>query len=35
VKRYADLRGELEGAVDSFARDVRLGTYPGPEHSYS
>jgi 3-methyl-2-oxobutanoate hydroxymethyltransferase len=35
VKKYADLRGTLQGAVDTFAREVRTGTYPGPEHSYS
>ena len=34
VKRYADLRGVLQGAVAAFADDVRTGTYPGPEHSY-
>ena len=35
VKRYADLRGVLTGAVRDFAEDVRTGGYPGPEHSYS
>jgi 3-methyl-2-oxobutanoate hydroxymethyltransferase len=35
VKKYADLRSELQGAVAAFADDVRTGTYPGPEHSYS
>ena len=35
VKRYADLRTVLTGAVTEFAEDVRTGTYPGPEHSYS
>jgi 3-methyl-2-oxobutanoate hydroxymethyltransferase len=35
VKKYADLRTELQGAVAAFADDVRTGTYPGPEHSYS
>jgi 3-methyl-2-oxobutanoate hydroxymethyltransferase len=34
VKRYADLRGVLRGAVDQFAAEVRAGDYPGPEHSY-
>lgn len=34
VKRYADLRGVLRGAVDEFATEVRTGAYPGPEHSY-
>jgi 3-methyl-2-oxobutanoate hydroxymethyltransferase len=35
VKKYADLRGVLTGAVDAFAEEVRTGGYPGPEHSYS
>jgi 3-methyl-2-oxobutanoate hydroxymethyltransferase len=35
VKKYADLRGVLQGAVAEFAEDVRTGGYPGPEHSYS
>jgi 3-methyl-2-oxobutanoate hydroxymethyltransferase len=34
VKKYADLRGVLAGAVAEFAAEVRTGTYPGPEHSY-
>jgi 3-methyl-2-oxobutanoate hydroxymethyltransferase len=35
VKKYADLRGSLQDAVDTFAQEVRTGVYPGPEHSYS
>ncbi|MGB9376172.1 MAG: 3-methyl-2-oxobutanoate hydroxymethyltransferase [Mycobacteriales bacterium] len=35
VKQYADLRGVLAGAVADFAADVRAGTYPDGEHSYS
>jgi 3-methyl-2-oxobutanoate hydroxymethyltransferase len=35
VKKYADLRGTLQDAVDTFAQEVRTGAYPGPEHSYS
>jgi 3-methyl-2-oxobutanoate hydroxymethyltransferase len=35
VKRYADLRGVLRGAVDAFAAEVRSGEYPGAEHSYA
>ncbi|HUG88093.1 MAG TPA: 3-methyl-2-oxobutanoate hydroxymethyltransferase [Actinomycetota bacterium] len=34
VKRYADLRGEIERAVTSFREEVEGGAYPGPEHSY-
>jgi 3-methyl-2-oxobutanoate hydroxymethyltransferase len=34
VKRYADMRGVLRGAVDAFAAEVQSGAYPGPEHSY-
>ena len=35
VRRYADLRGTLSAAAGAFAEDVRDGSYPGPEHSYS
>ncbi len=35
VKRYADVRGTLSQAAQAFARDVSVGDYPGPEHSYS
>jgi 3-methyl-2-oxobutanoate hydroxymethyltransferase len=35
VKKYADLRGVLTGAVQEFADEVRTGVYPGPEHTYS
>ena len=34
VKRYADLRGLLTSAAQSFAEEVRDGVYPGPEHAY-
>jgi 3-methyl-2-oxobutanoate hydroxymethyltransferase len=34
VKRYADLRGLLTTAAQSFATEVRDGVYPGPEHAY-
>lgn len=34
VKRYADVRSVLSGAVADFAAEVAAGTYPGPEHSY-
>ena len=34
LKRYADLRTILTGAVTAYADDVRGGSYPGPEHGY-
>lgn len=34
VKRYADLRGLLTEAAQSFATEVRDGVYPAPEHAY-
>ena len=35
VKRYADLGGTLLAAAEAFADDVRGGTYPDAEHSFS
>jgi 3-methyl-2-oxobutanoate hydroxymethyltransferase len=35
VKRFADLRAEVTGAVQEFAREVAAGTFPGPEHMYA
>ncbi len=35
VKRYADLHGVLTDAAAAFGADVRAGTYPAAEHSYS
>jgi 3-methyl-2-oxobutanoate hydroxymethyltransferase len=35
VKRYANLREEMIRAVGEYAREVRNGAYPGPEHTYS
>lgn len=34
LKRYADLRTILTGAVTAYADDVRVGSYPAPEHGY-
>ena len=34
VKRYATLRDEAVVAVESFAREVREGTFPAREHGY-
>jgi 3-methyl-2-oxobutanoate hydroxymethyltransferase len=35
VKTYADLRTVLRDAASAYAAEVRDGTFPGPEHSYS
>ncbi len=34
VKKYADLRGILMQAVETFRSDVESGVYPAPEHEY-
>jgi 3-methyl-2-oxobutanoate hydroxymethyltransferase len=34
VKQYANLAGVLSSAASQFADEVRLGTFPGPEHSF-
>lgn len=34
VKQYADLRGVLREAAESYAADVKAGTFPGPEHTF-
>ncbi|HUK41166.1 MAG TPA: 3-methyl-2-oxobutanoate hydroxymethyltransferase [Candidatus Acidoferrales bacterium] len=34
VKRYADLKAIMTGAVESFIRDVREQKFPGEEHSF-
>jgi 3-methyl-2-oxobutanoate hydroxymethyltransferase len=35
VRRYADLRSVLTGAVTAYADDVREGRFPGPDESYA
>jgi len=35
VKRYADLRGQAVKAVSDYCREVRDGSFPGPEHSFT
>jgi 3-methyl-2-oxobutanoate hydroxymethyltransferase len=35
VKRYANLSREIRDAIEAFAQDVRAGTFPDDEHSYS
>jgi 3-methyl-2-oxobutanoate hydroxymethyltransferase len=34
VKQYADLGREIIGAAEAYCREVRAGTFPGPEHSF-
>ncbi len=34
VKRYADLRAELRGAAETFAREVEDGSFPDAAHSF-
>ena len=34
VKRYAELRREMIGAVATYAEEVRTRAFPGPEHVY-
>lgn len=35
VKRYAELRGQAVRAISDYCREVRDGSFPGPEHSFS
>ena len=35
VKRYAELRSASLKAVAAYCREVRDGSFPGPEHSFS
>jgi len=34
AKRYAEVGRTLDGALTAFVREIREGTYPGPEHSF-
>jgi 3-methyl-2-oxobutanoate hydroxymethyltransferase len=34
VKRYADVAGPIQQGVDAYIREVKDGTFPGPEHSF-
>jgi len=35
VKRYADLRAQSLSAISDYCREVRDGSFPGPEHSFT
>jgi 3-methyl-2-oxobutanoate hydroxymethyltransferase len=35
VKQYADIAGEIERALETYADEVRTGAFPGDEHTYS
>jgi 3-methyl-2-oxobutanoate hydroxymethyltransferase len=35
VKRYADIASEIRRALEAYAREVRSGAFPGPEHTYA
>jgi 3-methyl-2-oxobutanoate hydroxymethyltransferase len=35
VKRYANLSREIRDALEAYAAEVRAGTFPGEEHTYS
>jgi 3-methyl-2-oxobutanoate hydroxymethyltransferase len=35
LKRFADLDAEVASGLGSYVREVRDGSYPGPEHSFS
>lgn len=34
VKKFGSLREQIEAAVADYAREVRSGTFPGPQHLY-
>jgi 3-methyl-2-oxobutanoate hydroxymethyltransferase len=34
LKRYAEMAQDVRLAVGRFAKEVRDGTYPDPEHSF-
>jgi 3-methyl-2-oxobutanoate hydroxymethyltransferase len=35
AKRYQEIKAQMVAGVAEYAREVREGTFPGPEHSYS
>ena len=34
VKRYADVSGTIRQGIDDYIREVKDGSFPGPEHSF-
>lgn len=34
VKRYADVSGTIRAGIDDYIREVKNGSFPGPEHSF-
>ncbi len=34
VKRYADVSGMIRQGIDDYIREVKDGSFPGPEHSF-
>jgi 3-methyl-2-oxobutanoate hydroxymethyltransferase len=34
VKRYADVSGIIREGIDEYIREVKEGSFPGPEHSF-
>ena len=34
VKKFGSLREQIEAAVADYSKEVRAGTFPGPEHVY-
>lgn len=34
VKRYADVSGTIRQGIDDYIREVKEGSFPGPEHSF-
>jgi len=34
VKNYLALEGSVQGAVARFVKEVKDGSYPGPEHGF-
>jgi 3-methyl-2-oxobutanoate hydroxymethyltransferase len=35
VKNYMRAGGSVQGAIELYVKEVKAGTYPGPEHSFS